>query len=308
MRQVWLVWWGWRLRTGGGRPGIVGREFLCQVRRVRLVWWVWWVWWGWRVRLVWWGWRLRTGGGCSGIVGREFLCQVRLVRLVCGERVRFRGRRGLLVGPERLEKVIYGRADPSRWAGRSRGWPCGHLPTPPPCGEASPAAVGASSPLDGSAPLHSLLGLHLSLAQADAATKTPRPRVLRVRHDASLASAQGDRPQLFFGCFAGVGGIRGPLAVRLRSLPKATTPVRPQGATRATSCWSHTLGREQRQCMVGGRRCQTGAAGVTTRARQFEQFSQILLGCGALGSRANKTLRTSTWCPLGFTSRTAHHF
>ena len=47
---------------------------------------------------------------------------------------------------------------------------------------------------------------------------------------------------------------------------------------------------------------------VTMRARQFEQFSQILLGCGALGSRASKTLRTSTWCPLGFTSRTAHHF
>ena len=34
----------------------------------------------------------------------------------------------------------------------------------------------------------------------------------------------------------------------------------------------------------------------TTRARQFEQLSQILLGGGALGSRTNKALRIWSWC------------
>ena len=40
-------------------------------------------------------------------------------------------------------------------------------------------------------------------------------------------------------------------------------------------------------------------------ARQLEQLPQVRLGSGALGSRANKTLRTSTWCPLEFETCTA---
>ena len=53
---------------------------------------------------------------------------------------------------------------------------------------------------------------------------------------------------------------------------------------------------------LGGKGEVAAFEGMTKPARQCEQLSQALLGSGAIGHRASKTMRTSTWLPLGFKS------